>query len=83
MRDPIDNRENDVATQIIEELTTQTLSAFRGMLVERITEDVRYEMKENYSTPDGWEDVYADNRQAIEEAVYEAVYDNLTYKLNK
>ena len=83
MRDPMDNPQEDMATQIIEELAIQSLSAFRTMLVDRIVEDVRYEMDHNYSTPMGWEDFYSEYKENIFEKVYEEVYDRLTYKLNQ
>ena len=82
MRDPMDNPQEEMATRIIEELAIQTLSAFRTMLVDRITEDIRYEMEQNYSTPMGWEDFYAEYKENIFENVYEEVYDRLTYKLD-
>ena len=73
--------QDDTLDRIVEELTMQSLSAFRNMLVERITEDIRYEMDENYSTPDGWEDVYSEYKEEIFESVYDEVYSHLTYKL--
>ena len=81
-RPPYDDPEADMADRMVEELVAQSLSAFRNMLMERIIEDVRYEIDHNYVTPDGWEDWYADNKDRLEDSVYDQVYDQLTYKLN-
>ena len=83
MHDPIDTKEHDMNERIVEELAIQTLSAFRQMLVDRITEDVEHEVEHNYSPPYGWDDHYADNKELIREWVYGEVYDRLTYKLNE
>ena len=83
MRDPIDNPDEQMAQVVVEEIAIQTLSAFRTMLVDRIIEDIRYEMKYNYSPPSEWDDWYADHKDDIYEAVYDEVYDRLTYKLNE
>ena len=47
--------------------------------MERLIEDARHEVYENYSYPDGMED----HKEAIYEAVYEAAYDDITYRWNR
>ena len=74
------NQDDSVLEDMIEELTISTLSAFRQMLVDRIMEDIDYEMK--YQSPAlGWEDIYAESKEDIRETVYDEVYSQLTYKL--
>ena len=81
-RAPYNREDESIAEAIVEELTMQTLSAFRNMLVDRIHEDIMYEMKQHYSTPIGWEDFYSENQESIIEAVFDEVYSRLTEKLN-
>ena len=74
------NQDDSILEDMIEELTISTLSAFRQMLVDRIMEDIDYEMK-YYSPALGWEDIYAESKDDIRETVYDEVYSALTYKL--
>ena len=74
------NQDDSMLEGIIEELTISTLSAFRQMLVDRIMEDIDYEMK-YYSPALGWEDIYSESKEDIRETVYDEVYSQLTYKL--
>ena len=71
--------QDDTLENIVEELTAQVLSEFRNELVDRLIEDTKYCVLDNYVFPDGWEDY----RDEVYEAVYEAAYDDITHRWNR